>query len=502
MGSVVLNFSDPLFLVIAGLLLYCFLKDPDPLVFVAVSIAPLILTVQHLSYWGFFPFNSYLYWFWGLPFVLLAVPIAIFFSRRANLYVYFPITLGILIILNQIFLLNNSEIPIKIVGPTSSNIQRNLPDDASVINFLDAYQIIERGGDSAKWIVEARSSPLLNDQFIKAHVKKGEYWVFGEHDNLGFFLRKGSYFNEDSYQRQRPWYVNRPIMVRSLFIAANEDPIYTSNIGCTLKQSIWGYPLIWEYNAIGIPKILGFGEYNQRYRVTLLGDSDPIVKFLVSFNTNFLQALFNQVNFTDIAKGLVIILITILLFINQPFFSPRLMLITAIFFGFLLVFLYPRYQYALKSPVDVTVYSSDIWLSPHLESHFSYLPKSLSEKNLTVAINDLQRKSGFSIYIVNSGHRMVKDFKNDNSPKRLIIMLPLAVIKDGQKSISVQDIPLGIRRASLFGENIEISDARNLEVNGVLKDCIYNLDKNTTIIATNSPQHIQGFEEILNVDKH
>ncbi|MCK9229838.1 MAG: aminoacyl-tRNA hydrolase [Syntrophales bacterium] len=105
------------------------------------------------------------------------------------------------------------------------------------------------------WIVLLPATPQINDVLIGSHTYPGEYYFFGEHDNLGGFIEPGSAFNDDSFIRKEPWHACRPIMRRSLHTASLLDPAYSNNIDCTIKQKAFICPRIGEYSTYGFPVI-------------------------------------------------------------------------------------------------------------------------------------------------------------------------------------------------------------------------------------------------------
>lgn len=487
---------DPLCLVLIGLILINFYESNRTLKTVSLSVAPLILIVEILSFWGL-PFQPWLIWFWGVPFVLIAVLLAVIGKNiRYSIPVILSIFLGTLIIINQFVLFSKTKSVELIRSETteegcSHNLIKNISQNAILSDSYSAINKIKTEVGQPKRVIMAPYAPNLN-AFLSNENPKGEFWIFGEHDNLGDFLTPGSLFNNDSYQRKPPWHAYRPQMSRTLQIASDLDPLYASNLGCTIKSTPLGYALIWEYTKFGIPNILALGTFNWMSRLTYIGDSDPIVKFLASYNPHFLHSLMNYPNATEIFKGLLLLICALSIRLWTKWKGILILVIG----GFLISFLPQYYPYYSRDPVDVSIINNNVWYSPHVETHYSSLPKSLSQKDLTVSINDPGRESKLSILIIDSGLHLFSHRTKYNGIKNLILMTPNASIKIGNDYFRIEDIPLGKVEREIYAQNITIPDARRIIVNNSISDCALIIN-DIYLIGTNSPQLIEGLESII-----
>ena len=502
LALVVLSEKDYLTLVIVALILNSVYTSHTQFKTIALSVAPLMLFLEIIGFWGV-PFYNWLIWFWGFPVVILAF-LVVGMLRLKNAVPFFSALLSVAVIFNQIILysqssdinLVQSEPNSKIEG-VSENLLSNISDKAKLIEYKVSKEIIDVGGDRNKWLIIAPAVPALNDVYLKSKIKRGEYWFFGEHDNLEDFVQSGSIFNIDDFQRKAPWHVYRPIMSRTLERASNQDPIFASNIGCTLRHTIFGYPLIWEYSALGIPNLIALGEFHGAWRMTYVGDSDPVVKFLCSYNPHFLRALLNYPDFTDLLKGL---LLGLCIYVNSTHRRKKLKEELAFSLmglcGLFIAYIGPNYKNIALSPVDVSITYYGTFLSPHYESHSFSLPKYLSQENLTVVINDPYRSAKLCLFVVDNRNVEISEKDDLQESRRIVLITPNSSIRFKNSILKVEDIPLGGVERVVFDRTIKIPDARRIILDGEVRDCTVSLGNSTVLIASNSPQLIKGIENL------
>ncbi len=504
-GSVVLSQREYIFIIVAALILQSTFNFKDAFSISCFLIAPILLITEIIAYWGF-PFNTWLIWYWGLPFIILSFAIA-FFLKKETIVPLLILATGVCIIINTFFLYNsNSNIKLVQSSPNSSiegislNLIRNLSDSTAVINRNSTITNINDKNNPSKYLIVLPSSPMFNDTYLKANAKKGEYWLFAEHDNLGDFVASGSIFNIDSFRRKGPWQAFRPVMTRNLKNASDKDPLYANNIGCTLKHKATLYPLIWEYTPFGVPKLLAAGEFLFHKRFTYIGDSDAVVKFLISYNTHFIQALFGKPDLADFLKGLLLILCVILSFgFANESMKRNISLLLFILCCVVIAALPNAIAGKPVAQVDVSMQILGNWLSPHIATHYSSLPKNLSQQDLTVAIDQADRPSKLSVMIVANGTYSLKEM-DFMSGRKMVMLMPNGKLKIGKDLYTVNDVPLGELKAEIFGAIVYVPDAREISLNGKKKDFKISLNDRLVVIGTNSPQLIKGIGSVVRND--
>ena len=504
-GLVILSQRDLLFIIIAALVLQSIFNFKDAFSLSSLLIAPIILITEIIAYWGF-PFPTWFIWYWGFPYIILSFIVAVFLKRKIVVPLLI-LAVGACVIINT-FLLYNNNSNIKLVqsNPDSSiegislNLAKNLSDSAVVVDHNKTISDINSHSNFSKYLIVLSSSPAFNDVYLKANAKKGEYWLFAEHGNLEDFVAQGSIFNVDSYRRKGPWYAFRPVMTRNLKNASDRDPLYASNIGCTLKNKTALYPLIWEYTSLGVPKLLAAGEYLFQKRLTYIGDSDAVVKFLISYNPRFIQALFEKPDLADFLKGLLLILCVILSFgFAKESIKRSISILLFIICCVVIAVLPSAIADKPASPVDVNLQILGNWLSPHIDTHYSSLPNILSQQDLTVAIDQADRRSKLSIVVVENGTYSLKEMAVTHG-RKMIMLMPKGKLKVGNDLYAVNDVPLGEREATIFGTIVYVPDAREISINSQKKDFRISLNDRLVVIGTNSPQLIKGIDSIVRND--
>jgi len=368
-----------------------------------------------------------------------------------------------------------------------------------LISLEDASRRMFTENVKKKWIISLVSTPSLRPEWLLKNARAGEYYVFAEHDNMTAFVGSDSPFNCDSFRRKSPWNVYKPTMNPSLFKASEKDVLYCSNIGCTLKKDLRGYPLVWAYTKLGTPILLAKGIFSKGRRFVYVGDSDPMGDFLASYNPFWIRSLLGMPNYFEIANAVLMLLLgfyTIKRIAEQTKWSSCVL--PFLILSFCVV---DKFQSDIKPVVDVSISATDNWLSPHYSSNFSSMPKKLTQENLTVAVERKETISKLDIKIVNK--KKYKINKIDSSSQcnmRLLILLPGASIITSSGNILIaDDVPLGKKTIELqLQKEIVVDDARNLFLDGnLISEMYFVYNNNTYVIATGSPQKIEGIHDLL-----
>lgn len=280
-----------------SLLQNSFKANPFPLLPFALSVAPLFLLIELFAYWGF-PGSSFLVWFWGIPTVVFLFFLLTLLKGR---FLVAVLCFALAVVFHQVALYQLSRTEIQAVTQkedmthlegVNNNALYNLGEPCFNLTSQEAVEVIKSGGKKGKWFIIGPATPDINDSLVETHARIGEYFIFGEHDNMLNFRGKTSSFNDNSFQRNELWHLYNPMMPWYLQYSLSKDQFYCSNIGCTLSLSALHYPLVWSYAEGGKPIFLAGGIFHGLSRLTLIGDSDPVGDFLVCFNPNWLRALF------------------------------------------------------------------------------------------------------------------------------------------------------------------------------------------------------------------
>jgi hypothetical protein len=463
---------------------------------VAILIQPLIVAISILHYWGL-PGGILLIWFWGAPLIIFSILIIIFFNR-----LILPILLilcGILLYSNEILKNNFNNKILSIVDDQSPGIVDNkslsvITNNFDIIKFNKTFSFHKPG----KYIISLVNTNIFNDSFFKKNDHhSNEYYIFAEHDNLSNFLTSDSDFNNDSFIRKSPWIAFKPIFRYDLQIASNKDPLYCSNIGCTIHYDFSSYPLIWSYNNFGSPIILAQGTFYNNKRIVLIGDSDPIIPFLAPYNPELLRALLGIPDYRYFILGSAIIFfgLSILYYFYQR--KIYILFIGVSLFCLLLFNIAPS-MYEIV--VDTNILISDTIYSPHYDTNYSSLPKKLVENNVSVSINNKNCKSLINIYIINK-YKIIP-IKLPSTTTNIVFVMPNKHIKYNSNIISCDDIACGSIKNKLKSKYLIIEDARTLSINdNKLNSPIY-IEDNNIFIGTGSPQYnINLIKNILDENK-
>lgn len=466
------------------------------------SFVVLTITVNIFAYWGL-PGTIIHIWFWSIPFMGSLI---ILFYFCNNKYVLFSIVIlcASSIFLNEILLYINDTECLGVIsehGPVSSesmpSLLSNITNRSSLITAKDAVSQISNNHRKRKWIISLVATPALNPEWFNAHALRGEYYIFAEHDNLTSFIGPNSPFNSDSYRRKGPWALYKPVMNYRLFNASRKDVLYCSNIGCTLKRDFVSYPLVWDYTQFGIPILLAKGFFDGSRRFVYVGDSDPSGAFLAPYNPLWLRSLLGIPDYFRIIEAVLILIFGFCILGSG---SQKINLVVLLLL--VLSFSALNDQYINITPtVDVSINSTGPWLSPHYASHYSSLPKNLSQQNLTVSVQRKKSIATVDIEIIGKQkYRLTDDVLNRKWNIKLCILLPgSSIITANGDIISAGDLPLGRNEIILekYKKKLIVEDARNLSINGRSAGIKILLSENVYALGTNSPQRLEGINDII-----
>ena len=469
------------------------------------SLTALIVVVNIFGYWGM-PFSIALIWFWSLP--VICALILFYYFLYTQRYVVFSLLLicAVCTLLNQLGLIcydnecvgvvpDKKDTPFDGVSLCTLN---NITNKGLLLPLEKVRKDISVNTAKKKWIISLVSTPSLGPEWLLANSLVGEYYIFAEHDNMASFIGDDSPFNPDSFHRKSPWNVYKPVMSPNLFDASKRDILYCSNIGCTLKNDLYCYPLVWSYTRLGVPILLAKGLFNKGRRFVYVGDSDSIVDFLAPYNPFYLRSLLGMPDYFEIPTSVLIFMLSVCTIRGSEKRQGTVMYV--LIFLVLSFCIMDRLSYDIKPVVDVSIRSTGKWLSPHYSSNYSSMPKKLVQGNLTVAIEREKTTSMLNIEIISQGRHIIRNVDHSNSyERRFILLLPgSSVITSDGKIITTDDVPLGKKTIELEPEKfVVIKDARNLVVDGSLisKMCIVYDD--TYIMASGSPQKIEGIHGLV-----
>lgn len=466
------------------------------------SFAALTITIDIFAYWGL-PGTILHIWFWSIPFMCSLITLFYFCNNK---YVLFSIMIlcASSIFFNEILLyINNTECLGVISGnkgessESISGLLNNITDRGFPTTKKDVVSQISNEHRKRKWIISLVTTPMLTPGWLSKHALSGEYYLFAEHDNLTSFIEPNSPFNSDSYRRKGPWVLYKPVMNYRLFNASRKDPLYCSNIGCTLKGDLVGYPLVWDYSKFGIPIVLAKGVFDWNRRFVYVGDSDPSGSFLAPYNPLWLRSLLGIPDYFRIIEAIFILILS-LYFLEFKRERFRLVVLSLL----VLMFWVLNEQYVDTTPkVDVSISSTGLWLSPHYISHYSSLPKTLVEQNLIVSVQRKKSVAVIDIQIIErKGYQLRNKAPDRKWDKKLYILLPgSSIVSPNGDIISADDLPLGRKEINLgkYQKKLIIEDTRNLFINGRNSGTVISISENVYVVATNSPQRIQGINDLI-----
>ena len=442
---------------------------------ISSSLPILIVLFETLQQFGL-PYGVFLIWWWGLGY--LALIILLFLALRK--YTFIVIALGCVVSLcfceNLLFQKNP---PIYILSNNYSNIGftnknvKAISDNIEIISEIDVNKINKNGS----YIIPIFDHPLINESFLNKISKPARFLLFAEHDNLGNFIDKHSNFNFDSYHRKGPWIVYKPIFRTDLKLASNKDPLYCSNIGCTISWNIWTAPILWDYGSNGTPILLATTYKTQNKYFILIGDSDVIVPFLSPYNSEFLRRLLGQTDHMLLLQMVSIIIASIIaLYFRNP-------LGLSLQVGLIVLSIAAGYHPDCISGVSDFNVITDLKIrNPHYDFNYSSIPLKLAKKGYHVALNQ-KNKSKIEIYVVDGNKRI----ENQNQTT-IVFLYPEATVYSNATKIEADCLPLGRFKDSFIGIESIIIDARSLVINGEKTNHSILQQNNVTYIATGSPQ--------------
>ena len=450
--------------------------------------------INVLFYWGL-PFGTYTIYFWSIPYIIFLVCLLAYTKIKPFLIL---ILLVVLVSLSQFFSMDKKEI----IGVVSSEINlgigkntlANLGKEAIILNEKTALKRFKNNTKKSTWFFIAPLSSMFSEEMITAFPVTGDFFIFGEHDNLNNFTNKNKTFNSDAYKRQTPWHLYKPIMTSWLKSYANLDKLFCSNLGCTIKNRTDLYPLIWDYDSYGFPIILGAGTYNWKQRITYIGDSDPVVDYLASYNAYFINELFK----THIGLKIYLILSIPLLYVilfskNTP--KNLSFLIYSIYSILMIIISLGISLPDMVTKTDVNVISDGEWLNPHYEFHWSSMPKSLVSDGNTVSIDNRYNHSGKQVYIFTHHDQKFLPLKLDQPT--IIFMMPKSCVSIGSQKYCCDDNPLGTINTKIGRKPFIIIDARIIRCNAK-ESTYFRPSEKTIIVGTNSPQLNYKLIKLLN----
>ena len=320
--------------------------------------------------------------------------------------------------------------------------------------------------------------PSINESYLRKIHTPGRFLLFAEHDNLGGFIDSNSSFNSDFYQRKTPWIAYKPIFRTDLKLSSNKDPLYCSNIGCTIKWNPNTYPIIWDYKRDGTPILLATGLIKGDKHIILFGDSDPIVPFLSPYNSQFLRRLFGESDFRLLWEILPVVFASLLILYFRKGFGlafPIGLITLSIVAGY-----FPN---SIATVSDINVITDLEIQSPHYEFNYSSLPSKLVKDGYSVTINQ-KSKSKVEIHVV-SGRKCIN---NSNAQTIVVFLYPESRIVSDSTKIRSDSLPLSNFKDSLRGSAVVVKDARIIFINGIkTQRSIFEQGK-FVFIASGNPQ--------------
>jgi len=447
-------------------------------------ITPILILILESIHVSIKPINSLFIWYWGIGYPIFSG--ILYFALKEKTI---PI-LSILCIIVSLISLNklNSNITV--------GLQKDLIDNLSC---SDKY--FEITGFNTETLNTTNSAKILDCNYILAfpflNSNFDEKWaknikgpqkiiLFGEHDNLNNFITKNPAFKNDSYIRKKPWEVYDPIFQKRLAFARLFDPLYCSNIGCTIKNDFHNFPIIWDYTKSGQPIILasGKGELNKK-EIIFFGDSDPVVPFLLSYNCNLIKALLSDTNlYFDSIWVIGLLLFISLFYIDR--YKYKILLLISIFAVVLWV------QYLAGKGIgksDVNVFIDSNIYNPHYEFNVSSIPLKISKNNFSICLNEKCKTK-------NEIHVISKKIKFERKKlKRIVYLMPGTKIIFEDKEIKAGKIPQGRTVFKIKERRFNIENAYFLFINNKPEFSPIIKFDNMIFLATGSPE--KNIENLL-----
>lgn len=403
---------------------------------------------------------NFLYYFWGLPVLVLSFIGTIKFPKFTNIFLS---VLLITVICGQIhFNLRNYYKNIYTYSTSTSICAKHslLKGYFNKVYNLAKEQTIEENNNFC--ILPLCEFRFLNSKnFISPNQN---YILLGEHDNMNNFIENYPYFNNDSFFRKSPWYLYSPNINASFKYFLNGDIFYSSNIGSTV---IKGTPLIWEYNNWGIPILLvTFAKINNS-NVFIFGDSDAFCNNLLPYNINFVAGLLGRI-FSLYPLFLMVFIITNFCLIRNKKTEALILLFCLI----LIYFLPLKKEYFSQ----MTIYTQIPYLTAHRKNYPSSILNFLSKNDIAVTTS---KQKDADIQVINKKQTW-SNIKNS----KLIYVMPNTIVKLKEDTIYCTNIKIGNEQL----KNSNIIDSRALKINGeILKTGCFEKD-NIVFVGTGSPQ--------------
>lgn len=493
--STIFSYYDPIFLIFLLFILaeISFLKDFKKkyisfviFIYLLISIAPLPL------------FTGVIY-FYGMPFIICISIILLFFLNKYNYSVLKnKLTVIILLVLSveygYLYITNNREH----IGISTSSTDETLSENFMCNSIL-----------TKQWQITKQNTPVLNnsktnglysyflidwekgtESQIKKSNMKGTFYLYGEHDNLNNFVDDDSVFNNNNIQQRTPWMIFKPTMIRSLWSASVLDPFYCSNIGATIKRKSNMFPLAWNYTYTGMPQLLIAMEIQKDKIIIYLGDTDPAVKFLASYNSAFLNALYLQPSINNLYKITLLCLCASLIILTKRFKG----IIMLCFCLSMLPLTFVNFNLN-KNNFDYCVIDKQKIVSPHISNHPGFITNQISQSNFTVFLGHASNVKKYIIRLVPTNKTVNVRSKLDNL-KTIFFLAENSKIKIGEDEISANNIPLGTTENVSGLLSIIIPDARELLFNNIKsKDSIIKIGS-CYFIGTGSPQRFIDYGKL------
>lgn len=415
-----------------------------------------ILLINILSLFYIFPLTclKYVFYFWGMPILILAYIL----SKKGEIITrWFCFSLIIISSFTVIYKFKNFNPEIYVIN-SKNNVVSNYRQLSKYYNNTFLYKSNETVKKNSFIIV-----PLCEEKCIYNNLKiesNQNYLFLAEHDNLNDCCNNFKIINNDSYFRKSPWTVYKPCMNNMFNYWLKNDDLYSSNIGATLND---GFPLMWDYNHLGVIRMLATVKKVNNSFVYTWGDSDFLVNKLLPYNINFVSALFNKL--LDIYPLCLMLLSLIILSLLN---GKKEQSVICFLFMIILYFC-PQY---CKYTSTYKIYSSLKNITAHNFSYPTSIKNSLGSLNCAVKNSS---KNDCNIAII-KGSENIKKYKN----VKIIFLLPFAKLKCTNSEIQCSDIKIG-------NEN-NIIDSRILLINDKLTESNIVDINGIKIIGTNSPQ--------------
>lgn len=463
-------------------LLILYLSKCNPLFLIAFPIGFLFLSeTEGENYYKLFFLNSLLlftivesiyytginltplYYFWGLPILLIAFLLSKLNPAKSNVLMSF---LAILIIIGQlIFNCGNYNKDIY-----TYSTDKSITAKYSILK--EYFNKITNLEETTVNIEQARNSfnilPLSEAEFLTKKniiVKDKNYILLAEHDNMNNYIDKYPYFNDDSFFRKAPWYLYTPNMNGTFKYLCSKDIFYSSNIGSTVNT---GAPILWEYNEWGKPILLASYAKINGSNIYIFGDSDLFVDKLLPYNINLISGLLGR-TLNLYPLFLLLFVITNICLLKNKKVASVIFLIAMIFAYFM------PFIKSMKS--NINVYSQPAYLTAHTSSYASSILNFLAKNDIAVLKSN---QSKADVQVINK-----KQDWNKLKNSKLIYVMSNTSIDLGDHRLYCSNIKVGNEQLQC-GEHI--IDSRFFVIDDNVSNTGYYKKENTAFVCTGSPQ--------------